>query len=251
MSALGLEPWTLCFSAQSPDIWVWSITQNWPYFECTSREDDPSAPGWPFKHTQNLSLCRQSIKPSVHKEEGFTSTASNSSPIPASAETLWLIDWLPVRPPVLSVRRASGKSIRQKGSQREALSPPAGTPAPETPLVLVNDPDRFQINSQELKSAQLHFLFLRCCWVFVIKGHLLVSATKTHIDTHTIQCAHTPLNASSAAAASIVIDFPALMVEALVFKMPDSIGDPGTRNNYSLLWWGINNKPFQNNCWFY
>lgn len=56
-------------------------------------------------------------------------------------------------------------------------------------------------------------------------------ATKTHTDTHTIQRAHAPLNASSAAAASIVIDFPALMVEALMFKMPDSIGDPGTRNN--------------------
>lgn len=56
-------------------------------------------------------------------------------------------------------------------------------------------------------------------------------ATKTHIDAHTIQCAHTPLSASSAAAASIAIDFPALMVDALMFKMPDSIGDPGTRNN--------------------
>lgn len=91
--------------------------------------------------------------------------------------------------------------------------------------------DRFQIRSRELKSARLHVLLLLCCWALVINGHLLVRATKTHIDTHTIQCAHTPLNASSAAAASIVIDFPALMVEALMFKMPDSIGDPGTRNN--------------------
>lgn len=114
------------------------------------------------QRTQNLSVCLQNIKPSVHKEEGFTSPASNSSPIPASAETLWLIDWLPVRPPVLSGRGASGKSIRQKGSQREALSPPAGTPASETALVLVNDSDQTGFKST-LQSWNLpSFMFSSC-----------------------------------------------------------------------------------------
>lgn len=31
MSTLGLEHWTLCFSAQLSDIGVWALTQNWPY----------------------------------------------------------------------------------------------------------------------------------------------------------------------------------------------------------------------------
>lgn len=183
--------------------------------------------------TQNLTVCRQSRKPSVHKEEGFTSTASNSSPIPVSAETLWLIDWLPVRPPVLSGRRALGKSIRQKGSRREALSPPAGTPASEMALVFVNDSDPTGFKST-LESWNLpSFPFSSC----VVAESLWVTDTcwwgqpKHTYSRYTIQCAHIPLNASSAAAASIAIDFPALRVEALMFIMPDSIGDPGTRNN--------------------
>lgn len=199
-----------------------------------------------------MTVCKQSIKPSVNKED-FSSTASNSPPIPASAETLWLIDWLPVRPPVLSGCRASGQSIWQKESQREALSPPAGTPAVgDGPLVLVNDSDLTGFTST-LESWNLHsFTFFS----FVVDESLWLTDTcwwghPKHTQIHTqIRCAHTLLYASSAAAC-IVIDFPALMVEALMFKMPEPIGDLGSRNNDSLLWWEINNRPFQNNCWFF
>lgn len=56
-------------------------------------------------------ICAENFNiPPPHTHTFFT--ASNTSPVPASTETLWLIDWLPVRPPALS----SGKSIRQKES---------------------------------------------------------------------------------------------------------------------------------------